>query len=201
MGIDFAQGSRLNLTEGDDMKRSILAALLCTFVPLALANSTPAVPPKTKVPPAKPVPPIIQPINTPTANASSNANAAAVSNPVTISTAGAAAQSGSSQAANVLSVEAPRLATAPDVISYPTAPCRIAIGASGGWFGGAIGFSGSSLDEACSRIETSRHLHNLGMRDASVQVMCLSDEARQALEATGVKCLIKAPAQPEQVKP
>ena len=185
------------------MKRSILAALLCTFVPLALANSTPAVPPKTKVPPAKPVPPIIQPINTPTANASSNASVGIVNQPInnTVSSAGAAAQSGSSQAANVLSVEAPRLATAPDVISYPTAPCRIAIGASGGWFGGAIGFSGSSLDEACSRIETSRHLHNLGMKDASQQIMCLSDEARQALEATGFKCLIKAPAQPEQVKP
>lgn len=185
------------------MKRTIIAALLCTFVPLAFANDVPGTKPTPKPrPPVKTVP-----VNVPTANASSNASVTAsptfVNQPINtpVSSAGAAAQSGSSTAANVLSVEAPRLATAPDVISYPTAPCRIAIGASGGWFGGAIGFSGSSLDEACSRIETSRHLHNLGMKDASQQIMCLSDEARQALEATGFKCLIKPVQQPEQVKP
>ena len=100
-----------------------------------------------------------------------------------------------------IAVEAARLAQAPDVISYPTAPCRVSIGASGGWFGGAIGFSSSVMDEICSRIETSRHLHNLGAKDAAVQIMCLSDEAKQALEATGVKCLIKAEAPVEPVRP
>jgi len=100
-----------------------------------------------------------------------------------------------------INVAAARLAQAPDVISYPTAPCRVSIGASGGWFGGAIGFSSSVMDEICSRIETSRHLHNLGAKDAAVQIMCLSDEAKQALEATGVKCLIKAEAPVEPVRP
>jgi len=38
---------------------------------------------------------------------------------------------------------------APDVSAYSTAPCRIAVGASGGWMGGAFGFSGSVLDEGC----------------------------------------------------
>lgn len=115
-------------------------------------------------------------------------------------TAGSTATTGPITMGSQLAIEW-RTAQAPDVISYPTAPCRISIGASGGWFGGAIGFSGSSLDEACSRIETSRHLHNLGAREAAVQIMCLSPEAKQALEATGLKCLIKAEAQTEQVKP
>ena len=98
-------------------------------------------------------------------------------------------------------VNTERSAYAPDVISYPTAPCRIALGGSGGNGIVSFGFSSSVMDEICSRIETSRHLHNLGAKDAAVQIMCLSDEAKQALEATGVKCLIKEEAPVEPVRP
>lgn len=87
-------------------------------------------------------------------------------------------------------VEASRAAYAPDVLSAPTAPCRISIGGSAGWLGGAIGFGGSVLDEGCDLRETSRHLHNLGQQEASVQVMCLHDGARKALEAAGVTCKV-----------
>lgn len=177
------------------MKRTIIAALLCTFVPLAFANDTPGTVPKPKPrPPVKTVPGDTTNTNTAIGNGGF-AYGGYVGN----------VQAGASvagiTAGNQLAITQEAAAYAPDVISYPTAPCRVAIGASGGWFGGAIGFSGSSLDEACSRIETSRHLHNLGMRDASQQIMCLSDEARQALEATGFKCLIKAQAPQEPVKP
>lgn len=85
---------------------------------------------------------------------------------------------------------AARAAYAPDVISTPTAPCRISIGASAGWLGGALGISGSILDEGCDVRETSRMLHNMGFKEASVQSLCLHEPARKALEATGVKCLI-----------
>lgn len=70
---------------------------------------------------------------------------------------------------------------APDMIAYPTAPCRIAISASAGWLGGAFGFGGSVLDESCRRIEVSRQLHNLGAKDAAVAVMCNEPEAAKAL--------------------
>lgn len=72
---------------------------------------------------------------------------------------------------------------APDVIAYPTAPCRISVSASAGWLGGAFGFGSSVLDESCRRIEVSRQLHNLGQRDAAVSVMCNEPEAAKALGA------------------
>jgi hypothetical protein len=70
---------------------------------------------------------------------------------------------------------------APDIIASPTAPCRIAVSASGGWIGGAFGFGTSVLDESCRRIEVSRQLHNMGQRDAAVKVMCNEPEAAAAL--------------------
>jgi hypothetical protein len=39
-------------------------------------------------------------------------------------------------------------------------------------------------------MEASRRLHDQGLKDASVQIMCLIPDAKLALEATGVKCLI-----------
>lgn len=76
------------------------------------------------------------------------------------------------------------------MISTPTAPCRISIGASAGWLGGALGISGSILDEGCDIRESSRMLHNLGFKESAVQVLCLHEASRKALEVTGVKCLI-----------
>jgi len=182
------------------MNRTIIAALLCTLGTMAYAN------PPVKTNPQYPSNyPISRPVQNTTTN-TTNTNSAvgigygAAESNSSVATLTSVGMSTGAVTSNV-NVEASRLAQAPDVISYPTAPCRISIGASGGWFGGAIGFSGSSLDEACSRIETSRHLHNLGAKEAAVQIMCLSSEAKQALEATGVKCLIKAEAPAERVTP
>lgn len=96
-----------------------------------------------------------------------------------------------------ISSSAARAAYAPDVIASPTAPCRIGIGASAGWLGGSVGVSASVLDEGCDIRETSRMLHNMGFKEAAVQALCLHDGSRKALEATGVKCLIGAPAEPK----
>jgi len=90
-----------------------------------------------------------------------------------------------------------RTAYAPDVISYPTAPCRVAVGGSAGWFGGAVGVTGSVLDENCEIMEISRRFEAMGNKAAATQVMCLSDKARQALEATGTVCKLKAEVQAE----
>lgn len=79
------------------------------------------------------------------------------------------------------------------IIASPTAPCRIQGGAGISAPGLGLTLGGSILDEGCNRRETSRHLHNMGLRDAAVQVMCGDDVARAALEATGTKCLVKPP--------
>lgn len=119
--------------------------------------------------------------------------------PISVGTTGGAGgqggdASGASSTTTVTyssSSEASRAAYAPGVLNSPTAPCRIAIGGSAGWLGGAIGFGGSTLDEGCDLRETSRHLSNLGQKEASVQVMCLHEGARKALEAAGVECKVQ----------
>jgi hypothetical protein len=57
----------------------------------------------------------------------------------------------------------------------------VAIGASAGWFGGAVGVSGSVLDEGCDIRETARVLWALGLREAAVRAMCQHEVARKAL--------------------
>jgi hypothetical protein len=96
-----------------------------------------------------------------------------------------------------------KTAQAPDVISYPTAPCRVAIGGSAGWFGGALGIVASTEDEGCTMRENARQLFNFGLTAAAIQLMCLDANAKLALEATGTKCLIRKPQeQPQEpVKP
>jgi hypothetical protein len=184
------------------MKRSfsLIAVMLSTVLStVAWANDTPGTVPKTKVPPPK----TTLPVNpTPTVNTSTAATSSASAQSVSAASSQAGAYGGYvGTVGNSLNVDYPGVAVAPDVISYPTAPCRVSVGASGGWFGGAIGFSGSTKDDECGLINLSVALHNLGNKPAAVQILCLSDDARMALEATGVKCLIKRPVQQEPVKP
>jgi len=83
-------------------------------------------------------------------------------------------------------------ARAPDILSYPTAPCRIAVGGSAGWVQFGFGLNGSVMDENCEINELRRGFQELGNTAAATQVMCLSEKGRKALEATGTKCLIKS---------
>jgi len=100
--------------------------------------------------------------------------------------AGGSATSGGSTSA--VNVNGSRAAYAPDVLSTPTAPCRVSVGASAGWLGGAFGIGTSVLDDGCNIRETARVLWALGQRDAAIQAMCLDETARKALSAVGVIC-------------
>jgi hypothetical protein len=67
------------------------------------------------------------------------------------------------------------------MIASPTAPCRVAIGAGGGWIGNALSIFGSVLDEGCDTREDSRHLNNIGKIEASVRRLCAKKEMAAAL--------------------
>lgn len=94
-------------------------------------------------------------------------------------------------------------AYAPDVVSYPTAPCQASFGVSAGWFGGSGGIGGSMEVESCAIVTLSTGMYNQGARDAAMQMYCLDSRSRMALEATGFKCLIakNAPIQQERITP
>jgi len=78
-------------------------------------------------------------------------------------------------------VEIQTTGIAPDMISSPTAPCRVALGASAGWLGGAFGFNGSVLDEGCDAREDARMLNNLGLKTEAVTRLCAKPEMAKAL--------------------
>lgn len=181
--------------------------LVAVFVLLLLAPmAVGATPPLKRTVPGTDTPP-----TTSTTVTNAGGNATAVTSTTTTNSnvnqsganASGSAVNGPVTAGNSLTLNANGAAYAPDVIAYPTAPCRIAIGASGGGFTAVFGFTGSSEDENCTLRETSRQLWNVGQRDAAVQVLCLNDDARLALEASGVACKVKRAAAPavERVTP
>lgn len=70
---------------------------------------------------------------------------------------------------------------APDMIASPTAPCRIGVGISGGWVGGALGIGSSVLDEGCELRENARLLNNLGKQAAAVALLCNDEKVSKVL--------------------
>lgn len=181
------------------MKLFALLALL----PLAvLANDVPGTAPKT--PPTKNVQVNAPQItNIPTAVATGgNATGGSVGN-VSAQAGAYGGYVAGVTAGNSLNIEQERSAYAPDVISYPTAHCRIAIGGSGGNGIVSLGFSGSVLDENCELIELSKHATlTLGQKEVGTQIMCLSPKVRQVYDAMGIKCLVALPPPAEEpVKP
>lgn len=70
---------------------------------------------------------------------------------------------------------------APDVISYSTAPCRVAIGASGGWLGGAFGFTGSVLDDGCDIWRDVVNLTAHNYKEAADMRLCDKPELKKVL--------------------
>jgi hypothetical protein len=101
---------------------------------------------------------------------------------------GGASNATAGSSTSAVNVSGARAAYAPDVLSTPTAPCRVSVGASAGWLGGAFGIGTSVLDDGCNVRETARVLWALGQRDAAIQAMCLDDTAKKALQAVGVVC-------------
>jgi hypothetical protein len=76
---------------------------------------------------------------------------------------------------------------APDVISYSTAPCRVAIGASGGWLGGAFGFTGSVLDEGCDVWRDVVNLTAHNYKEAADMRLCDKKELSKVLAHCTIK--------------
>ena len=70
---------------------------------------------------------------------------------------------------------------APDVGSNNTAPCRVAVGVSGGWVGGALGLSGSVLDEGCDVWRDHENLVKAGFVDAATLRLCDKPEVAKVL--------------------
>jgi hypothetical protein len=70
---------------------------------------------------------------------------------------------------------------APDIVSYSTAPCRVAIGASGGWLGGAFGFTGSVLDEGCDVWRDVVNLTAHNYKEAADMRLCDKKELSKVL--------------------
>lgn len=70
---------------------------------------------------------------------------------------------------------------APDIVANPTAPCRISAGVTGGWIGGALGFTGSVLDEGCDTRADATMLWAMGLEGAAVSRLCQKPELTKAL--------------------
>jgi hypothetical protein len=53
-----------------------------------------------------------------------------------------------------------------------------------------LGFGGGSTwtDVNCKRLKNARELWNMGMKAASLALLCKDDDNREALEETGFKC-------------
>lgn len=104
-----------------------------------------------------------------------------------------ASNSGNNQAITFSSPAAPEKVTvkttgeAPAVLTNTTANCRVAIGASAGWLGGAFGFGTSVIDENCEIITLSIHMHNIGLKEQAVQMMCQSERAAKAMGPLCIK--------------
>jgi hypothetical protein len=75
---------------------------------------------------------------------------------------------------------------APTIFANPTAPCRVAVGVSAGWFGGGAGVTASVLDEGCdARADVALLAGVLDDRAAAVARACQKAEIAKAL---GAKC-------------
>ncbi len=70
---------------------------------------------------------------------------------------------------------------APDVLTTPTAPCRISVGASAGWLGGAFGIGTSVEDQGCTMRENARLLFNFGEKAAALKLMCTDPKVAAVL--------------------
>lgn len=121
---------------------------------------------------------------------------------------GGTAQSVATNAGNTVTITGPavpsttRIENTPDVgavLNSPSAPCRVAHGGSVTVPGLGIGLGSSTLDEGCDAREDSRHLFNIGERDAALRRLCAKPEMAKALGE--VKCPPPPPAEPAPVSP
>jgi hypothetical protein len=106
-------------------------------------------------------------------NSNSNAYSGGNSQNVVVDSGGDVRYSGSYRVESV--------GIAPDVTTNNTAPCRIAVGASGSWIGGALGLFGSVIDEGCDVWRDHENLVNGGYKEAANYRLCDKKEVAKLL--------------------
>ena len=92
---------------------------------------------------------------------------------------------------NVKSKAPPASAIAPSIMSYSQDICRV--GASAAFSGQVIGLSGGKtiVDENCERLKLSKYLYDMGMKVASVSLLCQDERVFKAMSMAGTPCPYK----------
>ncbi len=85
----------------------------------------------------------------------------------------------------------PASAIAPSIMSYSQDLCTT--GRSGALQGQLFGFSGGTTvrDMNCERLKLSKYLYDMGMKVASVSLLCQDNRVFQAMEMAGTPCPYK----------
>ena len=89
---------------------------------------------------------------------------------------------------NIKSEAPPASAIAPSIMSYSQDLCTT--GLSGAFQGQVFGFSGGKavVDENCERLKLSKYLYDMGMKVASVALLCQDERVFKAMFMAGTPC-------------
>jgi hypothetical protein len=89
---------------------------------------------------------------------------------------------------NIKSEAPPASAIAPSIMSYSQDLCTT--GVSGAFQGQVFGFSGGKTitDENCERLKLSKYLYDMGMKVASVALLCQDQRVFKAMRMAGTPC-------------
>ena len=89
---------------------------------------------------------------------------------------------------NVKSEAPPASAIAPSIMSYSQDLCTV--GRSGAFQGQVFGFSAGKTvtDKNCERLKLSKYLYDMGMKVASVSLLCQDERVFKAMEMAGTPC-------------
>jgi hypothetical protein len=92
---------------------------------------------------------------------------------------------------NVTSKAPPASAIAPSIMSYSQDLCTV--GRSGAFQGQVFGFStGATVtDQNCERLKLSKYLYDMGMKVASISLLCADSRVFKAMEMAGTPCPYK----------
>jgi len=89
---------------------------------------------------------------------------------------------------NVKSEAPPASAIAPSIMSYSQDLCTV--GRSAAFQGQIFGFSGGKTvtDKNCERLKLSKYLYDMGMKVASVSLLCQDERVFKAMKMAGTPC-------------
>ena len=92
---------------------------------------------------------------------------------------------------NVKSEAPPASAIAPSIMSYSQDLCTV--GRSGAFQGQVFGFSSGRTvtDTNCERLKLSKYLYDMGMKVASISLLCADERVFKSMEMAGTPCPYK----------